>query len=91
MPESHNLPSGVTINPVRPDEVELALEFIRGLADYEREPEAVKTTPAQLHEALFGPNPAARASYKRSKNLTPLRATAPGLPASTSPSPTAPK
>jgi GNAT superfamily N-acetyltransferase len=31
---------------------------IRALAEYEREPDAVKTTPDELRQALFGPSPA---------------------------------
>ncbi len=33
------------------------LERIRGLAEYEREPDIVETTEQQLGEALFGPSP----------------------------------
>ncbi|HLF77077.1 MAG TPA: GNAT family N-acetyltransferase [Dehalococcoidia bacterium] len=65
MPENDYLPSGLTIDPVTSDEVPLALEFIRGLAEYEHEPEAVKTTPEQLSDALFGPAPAAEAVIAR--------------------------
>jgi GNAT superfamily N-acetyltransferase len=63
------LPDGVTIDPVKPDEVFLALEFIRGLAEYEREPDAVKTTPVQLTEALFARNAAAEAVIARCDGL----------------------
>ena len=35
--------------------------MIRELAEFEREPNAVKTTPQQLHEALFGPDAVASA------------------------------
>ncbi len=37
-----------------PDDVPLILGFIRELAVYEREPDAVKMTEAQLHGSLFG-------------------------------------
>lgn len=36
------------------DDVSLILDFIRELAVYEREPDAVKMTEAQLRDALFG-------------------------------------
>ncbi len=35
----------------------MLLRFIRELAVFEREPDAVKMTKAQLHEALFGARP----------------------------------
>ncbi len=66
MPDkAQQLPPGVTIEPVRPDEIGLVLEFIQGLADYEHEPDAVKATPQQLQEALFGARPAAEAVIAR--------------------------
>lgn len=43
------------------DDVPLILDFIRELAVYEREPDAVKMTEAQLREALFGELPKAEA------------------------------
>ncbi len=35
--------------------------MVRELAEYEREPDAARATPEQLHEALFGERPAAYA------------------------------
>jgi GNAT superfamily N-acetyltransferase len=35
------------------------LALVRELAEYEREPDAVVATEGDLHEALFGPDPAA--------------------------------
>ena len=50
-----------TIRPATPDDVPTILGFIRELADYEREPDAVHATEASLLEALFGASPAAEA------------------------------
>jgi len=47
-----------TIRPARPEDVAEILEMIHELAAYEQEPDAVKTTAAQLHEKLFGDSPA---------------------------------
>ena len=41
------------IRPALPADVPTILRFIRELADYEREPEAVVATEALLHDALF--------------------------------------
>ena len=40
-----------------PADVPEILTMIHDLAIYEREPDAVKTTPEMLHESLFGENP----------------------------------
>jgi GNAT superfamily N-acetyltransferase len=53
------------IDPATPDDVPLMLEFIHELAEYEREPDSVKITPAQLHDALFGERPVAEAVVAR--------------------------
>jgi GNAT superfamily N-acetyltransferase len=42
------------IRAVTPEDVPTILRFIRELAEYEREPEAVVATEALIHEALFG-------------------------------------
>lgn len=42
-----------------PADVPVVLELVHELAAYEREPDAVKTTEAMLHAALFGPSPVA--------------------------------
>ncbi|MFI6152340.1 GNAT family N-acetyltransferase [Kitasatospora sp. NPDC051170] len=39
-------------------DVPLIREMIRDLAEYEKEPQAAVATDEQLHEALFGPEPA---------------------------------
>jgi GNAT superfamily N-acetyltransferase len=47
------------IRSARPEEVAVLLAMVRELAAYEREPDAVRTTEAMLHEALFGERPVA--------------------------------
>jgi GNAT superfamily N-acetyltransferase len=47
------------IRTATPDDVPTILELITELAVYEREPDAVKATEADLHAALFGSRPAA--------------------------------
>jgi GNAT superfamily N-acetyltransferase len=49
------------IRPATSADVATILRFIRELAEYEREPNAVVATEAMLREALFGEEPAARA------------------------------
>jgi GNAT superfamily N-acetyltransferase len=49
------------IRPATPDDVPAIGRMIRELAEFEREPDAVKTTPAQLRDALFGPDAVASA------------------------------
>ncbi len=50
-----------TIRPVRPTDVAAILRLIRGLAEYERLLAEVTATEAQIHDALFAPNPRAHA------------------------------
>ncbi|WP_020122885.1 GNAT family N-acetyltransferase [Streptomyces canus] len=49
------------IRPATPADLPAIHTLIRELADYERALEEVRTTEEQLHEALFGPHPAAYA------------------------------
>lgn len=49
------------IRTATPGDVEVILALVVELAVYEREPDAVETTAAMLHEALFGPAPTASA------------------------------
>jgi GNAT superfamily N-acetyltransferase len=42
------------VRAATPDDVPAIGRMIRELAEFEREPDAVRTTPEQLHEALFG-------------------------------------
>jgi GNAT superfamily N-acetyltransferase len=51
----------LSIRPVRADEVDLVLEFIRELADYERLAHEVTATRADIEAALFGSRPYAEA------------------------------
>ncbi|CAN5313873.1 GNAT family N-acetyltransferase [soil metagenome] len=44
-----------------PDDVPTILGFVRELATFEKEPDAVVATEALMHEALFGAHPAAEA------------------------------
>jgi len=45
------------VRPTVPDDVPTMLRFIGELATYEREPDAVRTTAEQLHQALFTDHP----------------------------------
>lgn len=51
------LPDGVRV--ATPADVPDVLRLIRALADYEREPDAVETTEADLHRWVFGEDPVA--------------------------------
>lgn len=42
-----------------PDDIPVILRFVHALATFEKEPDAVIATPESMHEALFGPHPAA--------------------------------
>jgi GNAT superfamily N-acetyltransferase len=44
----------LTIRPATPQDVALMLRFVRELAEFEREPDAVKATEESLTQALFG-------------------------------------
>ena len=47
----------VLIRPATPDDVPQILAFVRNLAEYERQPDAVEATEPMLHEALFSKRP----------------------------------
>jgi GNAT superfamily N-acetyltransferase len=49
------------IRPARPDDIPAILALVRDLAEYERALHEVEATEAQLHQALFGPDPRAHA------------------------------
>ncbi len=53
----YNIEMATTIRPAAAEDVPQILEFIRGLAKYEREPDAVTATEADLLRDGFGPNP----------------------------------
>lgn len=46
------------IRPATPEDVPAIVDLIRGLAEYEKALQEVRTTPEQLRESLFGPEPA---------------------------------
>ncbi|MGH3456888.1 N-acetyltransferase family protein [Aeromicrobium sp.] len=49
------------IRVATPEDVPAILRMIRELAEFEREPDAVKATPELLREAMFGPDSVASA------------------------------
>jgi GNAT superfamily N-acetyltransferase len=51
----------IQIRPAAPPDVPVILRFVRELAAFEREPDAVHATEAMLAAALFGDRPAAEA------------------------------
>ncbi len=51
----------IAIRPAMPADVPVILRFVRELAAFEREPDAVRATEAMLAAALFGDRPAAEA------------------------------
>jgi GNAT superfamily N-acetyltransferase len=53
----YNTDMATTIRPAVAEDVPQILEFIRALAEYEREPDAVTATEADLLRDGFGPNP----------------------------------
>ncbi|MHA7140581.1 GNAT family N-acetyltransferase [Arthrobacter sp. Sr33] len=59
----------MTIRDARPADVATILELIHDLAIYEKEPDAVKNTPEQLHQALFGPMPSVFAHVAESDGV----------------------
>jgi len=53
--------AGMTIRPATPADIPTIRALIVALAVYEREPDAVKASEADLHAALFGARPLAEA------------------------------
>lgn len=51
----------VIIRPAAPGDAAIVLRFAKELAEYEREPDAVVSTEAMMHAALFGEKPLAEA------------------------------
>ncbi|MCA9846089.1 MAG: GNAT family N-acetyltransferase, partial [Dehalococcoidia bacterium] len=49
--------SKVPVRPAREDDLDTIIELIHALAEYEREPEAVKLEPEQLRDHIFGDRP----------------------------------
>ncbi|HZN71731.1 MAG TPA: GNAT family N-acetyltransferase [Micromonosporaceae bacterium] len=48
----------ISIRPVRPEDVPAVVEMVHELAAFERAPEQCRLTADQLHQAMFGPQPA---------------------------------
>lgn len=48
--------SQLTLEPATADDIPGILGFIRQLAEYEKEPDAVEATEEDIHQALFGPH-----------------------------------
>jgi GNAT superfamily N-acetyltransferase len=51
----------ITIRPATANDTATIMRFVRELAEFEREPDAVTSTEAIMHEGLFGAQPAAEA------------------------------
>lgn len=51
----------VTVRDAAPADAGTILRFVKELAEYEREPDAVKASAADFERALFGPRPYAEA------------------------------
>jgi GNAT superfamily N-acetyltransferase len=49
------------VRPATPADIAEMHAMVLELAEYERDPDAVRATPADLHAALFGPRPVAEA------------------------------
>jgi GNAT superfamily N-acetyltransferase len=50
---------GKAIRAAEPTDVPVIRQLVQELAEYEKEPDAVEATDADLHAALFGPDPVA--------------------------------
>lgn len=55
--ESRSLGGGAVLRRARPGDEDGILDCIRGLAEYEKEPDAVQTTADDLRRVLFGADP----------------------------------
>ena len=67
----------LAIRPAIEPDAATILRFVRELADYEREPDAVEATEDMLAHALFGPDPAAEALIAEEDGALRLRAVLP--------------
>lgn len=56
----------IEIRPATPADVAVILRFVRDLAEFEHEADKVFATVPLLHDALFGPYPAAEAAIAES-------------------------
>lgn len=64
IPDTQTVPE-IQIAPATPQDIPTILDLIRGLAEYEKEPESATATAQQLHAALFGDKPAAECVIAR--------------------------
>ena len=55
--------AALSIRPVRAEELDLVMQFIRELAEYEHLAHEVTATPDNIRAALFGPRPYAEAVF----------------------------
>ena len=55
--ESRSLAGGAVLRRARPGDEDGILDCVRGLAEYENEPDAVQTTAEDLRQVLFGAAP----------------------------------
>ncbi|MBC8279460.1 MAG: GNAT family N-acetyltransferase [Chloroflexi bacterium] len=55
--------NGISIRAATPDDVGLVLQFIRGLAEYEKLADELVASEANMHDSLFGPNANAEAVF----------------------------
>lgn len=53
----------ITVQPAKPGDAALVLQFIKGLAEYEKLSGEVVATEANIHESLFGPDANAEAVF----------------------------
>jgi GNAT superfamily N-acetyltransferase len=55
--ESRSLAGGAVLRRARPGDVDGILDCVRGLAEYEKDPDAVQATAEDLRQVLFGAAP----------------------------------
>ena len=55
--------NAITIRPALVEDAKLVLQFIKGLAEYEKLSDEVVATEANIRESLFGPNANAEAFF----------------------------
>lgn len=56
-------PESVRIAPATERDIPLILEFVRGLAEYEKHLDRVEATEERIRKSIFGAEPAARAVF----------------------------
>jgi len=55
--------SSIRIEPATERDIPLILEFVRGLAEYERHSDKVEATEDRIRKTMFGPEPAAQVLF----------------------------